>query len=569
MRVARGSVGLIALPLALGLAEPALAQGAEAAPDMGHRMLLLVLQLSVIIISSRVVGLLVNRYLRFPRVLGELVAGIAIGPYALGGISLPLLGSPLFPLTGASVPVSPELYGVGMIASVILLFLAGLETDLATFLRYSVVGTAVGVGGVVASFVLGDLTAVLILPSVRSFFSPTALFLGTLATATSVGITARILSERRKMSSPEGVTIVAGAVLDDVLGIVLLAVVVGIASANRSGATLAWGRIALIALKAFGFWIAATALGILVAPRLARGLKWFRSMDAVAATSFGLALMVAGLSEMAGLAMIIGAYITGLSLSRTDMAHELHERLHGLYQFLVPIFFCVMGMMVNFAAMRGVVLFGLAYAAAAVAGKIIGCGLPALLLGFNARGALRIGAGMLPRGEVTLIVAGIGLSSGAIGPDMFGVGIMTLLVASIIAPPILVRSFRGGSGTRSELRARDVTELKQIQLELPSDQVAAFLCSRVLQAFRDEEFYVHRLDFNVPIYQIRKEDIAITLTQDGPRVLMSTDARNEPVMRLVVLEEILELKDLLTQIQAMKSPDSMGTDLASGLFGPS
>ena len=126
------------------------------------------------------------------------------------------------------------------------------------------------------------------------------------------------------------------------------------------------------------------------------------------------------MGELAGLAMIIGAYVMGLALSQTDIAHELREKLQGLYNFFVPIFFCVMGMMVDFAAIKAVFFFGMVYTAAAVAGKLLGCGVPALFAGFNLRGAFRIGAGMLPRGEVTLIVAGIGLASGAIGNDMFG-----------------------------------------------------------------------------------------------------------------------------------------------------
>jgi len=147
--------------------------------------------------------------------------------------------------------------------------------------------------------------------------------------------------------------------------------------------------------------------------------------------------------------MIIGAYVTGLSLSQTELASELHEYLQPIYEFFVPIFFCVMGMMANLAEMKTVLVFGLVFTALAILGKLLGCGVPALVTGFNARGALRIGAGMLPRGEVTLIVAGIGLASGAIGHDMFGVAVMTLLVASVVAPPALVRAFEGGSGLRS------------------------------------------------------------------------------------------------------------------------
>ncbi len=550
------------------LSTPVLLSASSAEPphDMGHLMTMLVLQLALIVVAARVFGLVFSRYLKQSRVLGELVAGMVIGPYALGKLHIPFIGQAIFPDTGAVLPVSPELYGLAVLASIVLLFLAGLETDLPTFLRYSVMGTVVGIGGVVLSFSLGDMAAVLFLPGVDSFLSPAALFLGTLSTATSVGITARILSEKRKMSSPEGVTILAGAVLDDVLGIVLLAVVVGISKLGFQTGSVDWGRIAMIAAKAFGFWILCTVLGIIFAKRISKGLKWFRSNDAIAAVALGLALFLAGLAEMAGLAMIIGAYVMGLSLSQTDMAHELRERLHGIYQFLVPVFFCVMGMMVNFAAMRGVLLFGLLFTALAIIGKIVGCGGPALLMGFNLRGAFRIGAGMLPRGEVTLIVAGVGLSSGAIGQDLFGVAIMTLLIASVIAPPILIKSFQGGPGLRSRLAVKQEEAGCHISLNFPSVHITSFIASRIRQAFRNEEFYVHEMNIENKIFQIRKEDVSITLLQKDKTIELNTAPENSQLISLIVMEEILELKDLLQGIEKLESPEGLCSELASCLF---
>lgn len=538
---------------------------------MTHAMTVLILQLALIVISARVLGFVFAEYLKQPKVLGELAAGMLIGPYALGSLHFPGLHQPLFPLPDTALPVSPELYGFAAFASIVLLFLAGLETDLPTFLKFSVKGSMVGLGGVVVSFALGDAAAVLLLPKVTTFMHPEALFLGTLSTATSVGITARILSEKRKMSSPEGVTILAAAVLDDVLGIVLLAVVVGIAKVTAGGAggetDIAWGHIGLIALKAFGFWLGCTVIGILVAPKLTKGLKRFKSMPSIAALAFGIALLLAGLSEMVGLAMIIGAYVTGLALSRTDIAHELREGLQGVYEFMVPIFFCIMGMMVDFSAIAAVFGFGLAYTVFALAGKIFGCGIPALLAGFNLRGALRIGAGMLPRGEVTLIIAGVGLSAGIIGPDMFGVAVMTLLVASVIAPPYLIATFKGGSGYVADIAAGTVeSETHSIDLEFPSTRMAAFIRGEVLRAFQDAEFFVQHIDLNRPFYHVRKDEILISVRQEDTRISVSADRRHEEFVRLLMLETILDLKDFLQGLQSMKSPDMMGAELLMGLF---
>ncbi|MEA1911213.1 MAG: cation:proton antiporter [Spirochaetota bacterium] len=534
---------------------------------MTHLMTMLVLQLAIIIISARIIGWVFHKYLKQPKVLGELAAGMIIGPYALGSINIAALHGSLFHLPETTLPISPELYGFAVIASIILLFSAGLETDLPTFLRFSAKGSLVGFGGVVLSFFLGDMVTVLFFEDVVSFMDPKALFLGTLSTATSVGITARILSERRKMSTPEGVTILAAAVLDDVIGIILLAVVVGVAKVKISGSGVAWGEIGLIALKAFGFWLISTVIGIIIAPKITKRLKMFESMEMIAVVSFGLALFLSGLSEMAGLAMIIGAYVMGLSLSQTDISHEIRESLHGVYSFFVPIFFAIMGMMVNFSAMKGVLVFGVFYTVVAFAGKIIGCGVPALLTGFNIKGALRIGAGMLPRGEVTLIVAGIGLSSGVIGQDMFGVAIMTLLAASIIAPPYLIKTFEGGSGYRSKLKDKDMGDIHTIELDFPGQKMADFIRVKLLDGFRGEEFFVHKIDPNKRIYHIRKDEILITLIQNEDKISINTLPENEAFVRLLMLEEVLDLKDFLSGLESMKSPDMMGADLLMGMFG--
>jgi len=531
-------------------------------------MTVLVIQLAVLLISAKIFGYLFQRFLKQPRVLGELVAGMVFGPYALGQFALPLLGQPLFPIGEAVLPVSPELYGFASVASIVLLFLAGLETDLPTFLRFSLVGSLVGLGGAGVAFLAGSSVAIWILPQVTGYLHPVALFLGVLSTATSVGITARILSDKRQMSSPEGVSILSAAVLDDVIGIILLAVVVGIVRTEGPAGQINWGEIGIIAGKAVGFWLGFTVIGILFAPKLIRGLKIFRSMDILAGTTFGLALFLSGLSETAGLAMIIGAYVTGLSLSQTDVSHQLRERLAGLYDFLVPVFFAVMGMMVDFSAFATIVGFGLLYAAVAIVGKVLGCGVPALFTGFNLKGALRIGLGMLPRGEVSLIIAGIGLSTGAIAPELFGVAVLTMLISTILAPPLIIKSFDGTPGYRAEeaFRAGREAGQREVTLDLPTPLTAEFFRRRILQAFRDEDYFVNRIDFENEIYQIRQEDTIINLTQAGNTITVQTDADTEAFVRFLMAEEIVELRDLLEALEEMNKKDNVGRNLLGGIF---
>lgn len=530
---------------------------------MSHAVTVLILQLAALLIAALCVGRLFERVLRLPRVLGELVGGLIVGPFALGRFPLPGINQPLFPLDqGGTIPVSVELYGIAVLASIILLFLAGLETDLPTFIRFSGVAVGVGAGGVVVSFVVGAGAAVLFLPAVTGFSDPQALFLGTLAMATSVGITARILSEKRRMSSPEGVTILAAAVLDDVIGIILLAIIVALTRVSDAGVD--WAQISRSALRALGFWIGSTTIGILVAPYLVRGLKRFQSMEVIAGISLGLALLLAGIAETVGLAMIIGAYVMGLALSQTDVADEVHEQLHGLHAFLVPLFFAVMGLMVDFRTIGPVLGFGLLFALLCSVSKLVGCGVPALMLGFNLRGAFRIGAGMLPRGEVTLIVAGIGLSIGAIGSDLFGVAVMTLLVNSIVAPPILSRSLDGPSGYRRADRAAADRGTRQVMLKLTSAAAAEFLRGRIIDAFRAEGFFATRVDLKNPIYRIRQDEINISLIQEDATITLSTPIQHEQLVRLVLIEELVELKALIGGLEGAAKEAS--DRLVDGLF---
>lgn len=413
-----------------------------------HHILRLVQQISVIVIAARIAGEFCERYLRQPGVLGELVIGMIIGPYALGGmIDWPGLHGPLFPLSerSGSIPVSSDLYSFGQIAAVILLFVAGLETDLKQFLRYGLIASLIGLGGVLLPF-FGGAYATVWFGAAESMSDPKALFMGAAMAATSVGITARVLSDIGRLDTPEGVTIIAGAVVDDVFGILLLSIVVSLV---REGGEVSWGDIGITGLRAFGFWIGLTAVGLLLSRRIEKLLLWFRGRGSALVLALGICFAGAAAAEAFGLAMIIGAYAVGLALSERSIAKRLEGELRPIYHFMVPVFFVVMGMLVDFNAIRAVLLFGTVLSMLAILSKVLGCGLPAFGLGFNFRGAYRIGIGMMPRGEVALIVAGIGLASGAIQSALFGVTVMMTFVTTLLAPILLVPAFAGGlSGRR-------------------------------------------------------------------------------------------------------------------------
>ena len=229
-----------------------------------------------------------------------------------------------------------------------LLFAIGLETNLKQFIRYAGPATAVAIGGVVLPFALGVGSTVLLgFDGGGGWTSPEALFMGAIMTATSVGITARVLADLHRLDDPEGVTIIAAAVVDDVLGILVLTVVVGISTTD----TFTIGSVGWISFKAIGFCVALTAVGLLLAPYLEKVLEKFSSTSALLCIPLALALLAAGLAEFFGLAFIIGAFSIGLALSTTRLGHLVEAAMLGIVDFLVPVFFVVMGMLVNVGAM--------------------------------------------------------------------------------------------------------------------------------------------------------------------------------------------------------------------------
>jgi Kef-type K+ transport system membrane component KefB len=207
-----------------------------------------------------------------------------------------------------------------------------------------------------------------------------------------------------------------------------------------------------VAGKTIGFWVILTIVGVALSTHISRFFDRFNVPGASLALVLSLAFFSAALAESLELAMIIGAFSIGLALSGTDLAHRLEDPLRALYSFFVPIFFVVMGMMVDVTQFGDVWVFGLVISLIAMAGKILGSGGPALALGFNRTGAWRIGVGMMPRGEVALIMGGIAVGQGIIGADLFGASIIMTIATTVVAPLVLARSYRsgrsGGSGRR-------------------------------------------------------------------------------------------------------------------------
>lgn len=530
----------------------------------------LAVQLGIIILLARVFGALAARA-RVPAVMGELVAGILFGPYALGALPLPGFPGGLFPLgPAAGMPISAPLYSIAALGSIVLLFQSGLETDTRTFFKYSLVGSIVGIGGIVCSFICGAAVGRYALG--WAFMDPRTLFLGILCTATSVGISARILSEHKAMGSPEGVTIIAAAVIDDVLGIVCLAVVVGIVGVELNGGSMDWGSIAATTARCVAIWLGATALGLAFSRRLATALKAFKAPAAFPTLALGLAMLLAGLFEKAGLAMIVGAFVMGLSLSRTDVAFKIRTVLQPIGGLLVPVFFVVSGMLVDVRVLgeASVLRLGLVFALMAILGKVAGCAIPSLAMGFTPTGALRVGLGMVPRCEVVLIIAGIAATTmmkdpaGGAAPvpifdsRLFGIAVIMPLVTALAAPPLLGAALR--IPKRGVRRERGDADMTVTSFDFRSETVAAFAFGEIVELLQQDGFECSAVARGVRVVQFRKDNISFSLEMKGSAISFVSSADEVPLIRTSLYESVVELHRSLSELRQLAAPEAVRTE---------
>jgi len=317
---------------------------------------------------------------------------------------------------------------------VCLMFLAGLEIDPREMRRAGRVATLAGVSGVIVPLVLGWLVA---LPF--GYLGQAAIFVGIILTATSVSISAQTLLELGKLRSREGLALLGAAVVDDVLVILLLSVFTAMVGGGADP-----GAILTILLKMLAYLSVTTLLGFFVLPRLAEWVHGQPISEGLAALVLVTALLFAWSAEVVGgLAAITGAFIAGVGFGRSRLRDEIERDMHTIaYAFLVPIFFVSIGLKTNARLLIGPdTWFALALVLVAVASKVLGCGLGARLGGFNNAESLRVGVGMISRGEVGLIVATVGVDAGLIKTELFSVVTVIVLVTTLITPLLLRLTF--------------------------------------------------------------------------------------------------------------------------------
>jgi Kef-type K+ transport system membrane component KefB len=380
-----------------------------AIPDGTMAVPAVLLMLAALLAGARLLGEAAERVGQ-PAVLGELLAGVVLGPSVLGVVN----------------PDLPVVHVMAEIGVVILLFQIGLETNLRRLLSVGGTAATVALVGVAVPFVLGlEAGRLLGLGQLPSLVAAAAL------TATSVGITARVLSDLGRLQDQESQVVLGAAVIDDIIGLIILAVVARLVA----GHSLSAGNIAVTTLTAFGFVAAALLLGRLIVPALFRLLARIGSEQAVAMMGLVVAFLLATLADAVGSALIIGAFTAGLVFAPTVHARPIERGVVRLGHFFVPIFFVVVGAAVDVRSFLDakVLLIGGVLIVVAVVGKVIAGFAPFWFRGRK----LVVGVGMVPRGEVGLIFAQTGLAAGVLDAGLFSAITAMVMVTTFIAPPAL------------------------------------------------------------------------------------------------------------------------------------
>jgi Kef-type K+ transport system membrane component KefB len=388
----------------------------------------LVFSLIVVITAAKAGGWLAVR-LRQPAVLGELLVGVLLGPSFLDLLHWPFLVNVVEPHL-----LTETIYELAELGVICLMFLAGLEVDVREMRRTGRVSTLAGVLGVMVPLALG---ALIVLPF--GYHGPAAFFVGMILTATSVSISAQTLLELGVLRSREGVALLGAAVVDDVLVILLLSVFVAVAASGAGG-----GAIVLVLVRMLIYLAVAIAVAFLLLPRLADWVDGQPISEGLAALVLVVTLAYAWTAEAGGgLAAITGAFIAGMGFGRSHLRATIGRSMHTItYGFLVPIFFVSIGLKTNVRLLtESGLLLALVLVIVAVVSKVLGGGLGARLGGFTNRESLRVGVGMISRGEVGLIVASVGVSAGLIQTELFSIVTLIVLVTTLLTPPLLRQVF--------------------------------------------------------------------------------------------------------------------------------
>jgi Kef-type K+ transport system membrane component KefB len=389
----------------------------------GTEFLHIVISLGLLLFAAKIFAELFAR-IKLPIVLGELVAGIIVGPFALGGLPL-FNGEPL-------VVLDETVRHIGEISAIVILFIAGLEITPREFLKGGGAAFTVGSLGVIVPFFVGYYAFTLFgLEVLESVLVATAL------TATSIAISVQVLSELGKMQTQEARLILGAAIVDDILAIAALSVVTTMVQSGSTTPDIY--EITFLILKILGLFVVLLVGAVILIPRILHVERLWRSEGSVEGITTAAFFGAAGIAAFIGLSPIVGAFSVGMAVASTRVIKQIGEYVSKLEIIFAPLFFAIIGAQVDLRGINLNVLFlaGL-IVAIAINTKLIGCGIPSLIFLKDRSKAMKVGIGMISRGEVGLIIAGVGITAGALDKDTY-TSIIIMVYATTIITPIWIK----------------------------------------------------------------------------------------------------------------------------------
>src|SRR5919199_1450621 len=393
----------------------------------------IVLTLGILLFASKLFAELFHR-LKMPVVLGELLAGIIVGPFALGG--LPFFdGKPL-------VVLDETVRHIGELSAVVILFIAGLEITPREFIKGGAASFTVGSLGVVVPFFVGYFVFVLFdLQALESMLVATAL------TATSIAISIQVLTELGKMQSREAKLILGAAIVDDILAIAVLSVVTTMVQTGNTTPDIA--NIIFLISKILVIFAALLAGAVFVVPRILHVEKLWKSKGSIEGVTTASFFGAAAVAAFMGLSPIIGAFAVGMAVASTRVIKQMEEYVDKLQIIFAPLFFAIIGAQVDLRGVNvNVLYFSAILVAVAIVTKLVGTGLPSMIFLKSKSKAMKVGIGMISRGEVGLIVAGVGVSAGVFTADIYTSVIIMVAATTIITPIWLKQAYQKGEQTQ-------------------------------------------------------------------------------------------------------------------------
>jgi len=385
-----------------------------------------IISLALLLFTAKIFAEIFHR-VKLPIVLGELLAGIVIGPYALGGLPL-FNGEPL-------VILDETIKNIGELAAIVILFVAGLEITPREFLRGGASSFTIGALGVIIPFFVGYYVF-----SLYGLEALQTLLIATALTATSIAISIQVLSSIGKMQTKEARMILGAAIVDDILAIAILSVVLTMVQTGNTTPDIM--EITFLILKILGLFVALLVGSILIVPRILHREKLWKSQGSIEGITTAIFFGGAGIAALIGLSPIVGAFAIGMAVASTRLIKQVEEYVHKLQIIFAPLFFAIIGAQVD---LRGINLDVLLIAGIlvfiAIVTKLLGCGLPSIIFLKDKSKAMKVGIGMISRGEVGLIVAGIGATSGVLSGDIYTAIIVMVAVTTIITPIWLKKAY--------------------------------------------------------------------------------------------------------------------------------